>query len=98
MTTIHPPRTGAIEAELDQLYRDREHLLRATPSPARSHLIADMFDQEAWLWSTLFETTRSRLMWRAALVAQAHARASARSWRRHAATQPVVTAHQVGAA
>jgi hypothetical protein len=98
MTTMQRPSTGAIETELDELYRDREHLLRATPCPARSHLIADMFDQEAWLWSTLFETTRSRLMWRAALVAQAHARASARSWRRHAASQPIVSAHQVGAA
>lgn len=98
MTAIHPPRTSAIETELDQLYRDRERLLRATPSPARSHLLADVFDHEALLWSTLFETTRSRLMWRAALVAQAHARVSARSWRRHAATQVAAARYRAGAA
>jgi hypothetical protein len=98
MTATHPPRTSTIEVELDQLYRDREQLLRATPSPARSHLLADLFDHEAWLWSTLFETTRSRLMWRAALVAQAHARVSARSWRRHAATQIATAPCRAGAA
>ncbi|MDN5858803.1 MAG: hypothetical protein L0H84_09290 [Pseudonocardia sp.] len=87
MTAVHPPRTSTIEAELDELFRDREQLLRAEPSPVRSQLIADLFDQEAWLWSTLFETTRSRLTWRAALVAQAHARVSARSWRRLASAQ-----------
>jgi hypothetical protein len=98
MTATHPPRTGTIEVELDKLYRDREQLLRAAPSPARSHLLADLFDHEAWLWSTLFETTRSRLMWRAALVAQAHARVSARSWRRHAATQVSTAPCRAGAA
>jgi hypothetical protein len=98
MTAMHPPRTSTIEVELDELYRDREQLLRATPSPARSHLLADLFDHEAWLWSTLFETTRSRLMWRAALVAQAHARVSARSWRRHAATQAPAALRRAGAA
>lgn len=98
MTAIHPPRTSTIEAELDELYRDRERLLRAPPSPTRSHLLADLFDHEAWLWSTLFETTRSRLMWRAALVAQAHARVSARSWRRHAAAQAPAASRRAGAA
>jgi len=98
MTTILPARTGAIELQLDELYREREQMLRTQPSPARSHLVADLFDHEAWLWSVLFETTRSRLTWRAALAAQAHARVSARSWRRHAAMQPLVPASQVGAA
>lgn len=97
MTTILPARTSTIEAELDELYRDRERLLRTETSPARSHLLADQFDHEAWLWAALFETTRSRLMWRAALVAQAHARVSARSWRRHAAAQAPGTLHRAGA-
>jgi hypothetical protein len=85
MTATDLPRTGGIEAELDQVYRDREQLLRATPGPARSQLIADQFDHEAWLWSVLFERTRSSLTWRAALAAEAYARGASRWWRRNAA-------------
>ena len=85
MTATELPRTGGIEAELDEVYREREQLLRAAPCPARSQLIADQFDHEAWLWSVLFERTRSPLTWRAALAAEAYARGSARWWRRNAA-------------
>ena len=85
MTATDLPRTGGIEAELDQVYREREQLLRATPCPARSQLIADQFDHEAWLWSVLFERTRSPLTWRAALAAEAYARGASRWWRRNAA-------------
>lgn len=85
MTATGLPRTGGLDAELEQVYRDREQLLRATPCPARSQLIADQFDHEAWLWSVLFERTRSPLTWRAALAAEAYARGSARWWRRNAA-------------
>ena len=85
MTATELPRTGGIEVELDQVCREREQLLRATPCPVRSQLIADRFDHEAWLWSVLFERTRSSLTWRAALAAEAYARGSARWWRRNAA-------------
>ena len=85
MTATELPRTGGLDAELEQVYRDREQLLRATPCPARSQLIANQFDHEAWLWSVLFERTRSPLTWRAALAAEAYARGSARWWRRNAA-------------
>ena len=85
MTATELPRTGGLDAELEQVYRAREQLLRATPCPARSQLIADQFDHEAWLWSVLFERTRSPLTWRAALAAEAYARGSARWWRRNAA-------------
>jgi hypothetical protein len=84
MTATDLPRTSGLRRELEQVYRDREQLLRATPCPARSQLIADQFDHEAWLWSVLFERTRSRLTWRAALAAEAYARGSARWWRRNA--------------
>ena len=85
MTATDLPRTGGIEAELDQVYREREQLLRATPGPVRSQLIADHFDHEARLWSVLFERTRSPLTWRAALAAQAYARGASRWWRCNAA-------------
>jgi hypothetical protein len=86
MTATRPPRTAAIEVELDRVLRQREELLRTKPCPARSEQIADQFDLEAWLWSTVFEKTSSRLMWRAALAAEAHARMSARWWRLRAAS------------
>lgn len=85
MTTVQRPRTAAIEVELDRVYRQRESLFRAAPCATRAELIADQFDLEAWLWSLLFERTSSRLMWRAALAAEAHARMSARWWRSRAA-------------
>lgn len=85
MTATRPPRTAAIEVELDRVRRQREELLRTKPSPACSEEIAEQFDLEAWLWSMVFEKTSSRLMWRAALAAEAHARMSARWWRLRAA-------------
>jgi hypothetical protein len=85
MTTTDLPLVSGVEVELDRVSRERERLLRVSPSPARSQLVADLFDHEAWLWSQLFERTGSRLLWRAALAAEAHARSSARSWRRKAA-------------
>lgn len=79
----------AIDAELEIVHRHRERLLRAEPSPARSQLLADVYDHEAWLWSQLFRRAKVRLAWRAALNAELHARAAARSWRRRAAGEPV---------
>lgn len=87
MTATDLPLVSGLDAELDLVSRERERLLRVSPSPARSQLIADLFDHEAWLWSQLFERTGSRLLWRAALAAEAHARISARSWRRRAALE-----------
>jgi hypothetical protein len=90
MTATRAPRMAAIEVELDQVVRRREDLLRSGSCPSRDMLIADGFDTEAWLWSLVFEHTTSRLTWRAALAAQAHARMSARQWRlRAAAAGPI---------
>lgn len=96
MTATELPRTGGIEAELDEVTREREQLLRAAPCPVRSQLIADKFDHEAWLWSVLFERTRSSLTWRAALAAEAYARGSARWWRRNAAELAAATDSAAG--
>lgn len=79
----------AVDAELEIVHRHRERLLRAEPSPARSQLLADLYDHEAWLWSQLFRLSKVRLAWRAALTAEIHARAAARGWRRRAAGEPV---------
>jgi hypothetical protein len=81
MTATRSPHTAGIEVELDRVIRRREELLRAAPSSSRAELIADQFVLEAWLWSLTFERTPSRLMWRAALAAEAHARMCARWWR-----------------
>jgi len=46
--------------------------------------IADLYEQEARVWSLLFERSRSRIHWRAALSAEAYARSCARGWRAQA--------------
>ncbi|MQA16120.1 MAG: hypothetical protein GEV09_18805 [Pseudonocardiaceae bacterium] len=47
--------------------------------------MAEIYEHEARVWSLWFEQTERRLQWRAALSAQAYARACARSWRTQAA-------------
>ncbi len=83
----HETTSANVDVELELVHRHRERLLRAEPSPARSQLLADLYDHEAWLWSQLFRRAKVRLAWRAALTAEMHARAAARRWRRRAATE-----------
>jgi hypothetical protein len=85
--TTRLPVTGQVDAALDQVQKDRERVLTAAPGPERSIRMADLYEIEARCWSVLFEHSRTRVYWRAALSAREHARQSARSWRRHAAMQ-----------
>ena len=45
-----------------------------------------MFESEARAWSQVYELAHLRLIWRAALAAEAGARANAALWARRAAT------------
>lgn len=83
------PVTGQVDAALDQVQKDRERVLAAAPGSERSARIAELYEIEARCWSVLFEHSRTRVYWRAALSAHEHARESARSWRRRAAMQHV---------
>jgi hypothetical protein len=79
--------TKQIDEALDQVQKDRERVLAADPGAERSNRMADLYEIEARCWSVLFEHSRIRLHWRAALSAHEHARQSARRWRLDAAAQ-----------
>jgi len=70
-----------IDSVLDRLQQLREQVVAETPSVRRSTRIAELYEQEARLWSALFEHTRVRVHWRAALSAEAYARHCAQHWR-----------------
>lgn len=87
MSTITTSATGVLDALVDRLQRLRERALADAPSAQRCLRIAALYEQEARAWALLFERSRSRVHWRAALGAEAYARACARSWRSRAATE-----------
>lgn len=78
------PMMRHVDAGLDRLQRDREHALAGLPGLERSLRMAVLYELEARCWSTLFECTRTRVHWRAALAAEVGARQLARHWRRRA--------------
>ena len=63
----------------------RDELLADECAPDRAARLAAVFDAEAEAWSQLFELASLRLVWRAALAAEAGARANAARWSRRAA-------------
>lgn len=79
--------TGVLDLRLEQLRRRRERAMSGPPSAARSARIAEIYEREARVWSLLFERSSSRLRWRAALSAEAHARACAWAWRQETTAQ-----------
>ncbi len=82
-----PITTQRIDVALDQLQKDRECTLAAAPGPERSARMAELYELEARCWSVLFELTRTRVHWRAALAAEVGARRLARHWRRRAVAE-----------
>lgn len=74
-----------LDESLDVLHHQRDVALADVHAPDRAARLAEVFDAEARLWSTYFERTRSRCLWRAALAAEAWARHNAALWRARAA-------------
>jgi len=87
MSAISTSISGVLDRLLDQLQRRREHAMAEAPTASRSLRIAELYEQEARAWSLLFERSRSRIHWRAALNAEAYAKACARGWRSRAASE-----------
>ena len=54
------------------------------PCAHRATALSELYEQEARLWSLLFERSQRRIQWRAALSAEAYARSCARAWRAQA--------------
>lgn len=76
-----------VDAELDRLQHEREQTMASGPGPERSQRMAELYELEAGWWSVLFEHTRARVHWRAALAAEAYAKQCARYWRHLAAAE-----------
>jgi hypothetical protein len=84
MTATSIPVRVRIDAALEQVQRQRERALAETAGARRCVLVAELYEREARLWAALFEHTRVRVYWRAALAAEAYARQRARWWWRAA--------------
>lgn len=81
----------AVDEALDAVSAARARLLGDPPTAARAMALAELADIEADWWAVLFEATRVRPVWRAALGAREAARLDAARWRRlaevHTATE-----------
>lgn len=69
-----------LDEVMDRLAVLRDELLANELAPDRSARLAAVFASEAEVWSQLFELASLRLVWRAALAAEAGARANAARW------------------
>ncbi|MGI8797833.1 MAG: hypothetical protein ACR2GE_00825 [Pseudonocardia sp.] len=70
-----------IDTALEQVQRAREQLITDVSAAHRESRVARLYEIEAGIWSRLFELSRCRLHWRAALAAEALARQHAQRWR-----------------
>lgn len=73
-----------LDEALERVLRLREQLLADPFAEARAERLALLFESEARAWSQLFELTRLRPVWRAALAAELVARQQAARWRERA--------------
>lgn len=69
-----------LDEVVQRLMGVRDELLADDRTPDRAARLAAVFDAEAEAWSQLFELASLRLVWRAALAAEAGARANAARW------------------
>ena len=72
---------------VDRLACLRDELLADEDAPDRAARLAVVFASEAQAWSQVYELAHLRLIWRAALAAEAGARANAALWARRAAAE-----------
>lgn len=70
-----------------RLAGQRDELLADQRAQDRAARLAAVFEAEAEAWSQLFELASLRLVWRAALAAEAGARANAALWSARAAQE-----------
>lgn len=74
------PELARLDLAVEQITRMREELPRDVDAADRAARVAHLFECEARLWSRLFELAAQRVVWRAALGAEARAQAEARRW------------------
>ena len=71
-----------LDQAVERLAVLRDELLADEFAPDRAARLAAVFASEARAWSQVYELTHLRLIWRAALAAEAGARANAALWAR----------------
>jgi hypothetical protein len=76
-----------LDEVVERLARLRDELLADVFAPDRAAQLAAVFDAEVRAWSQVYELSSLRLVWRAALAAEAGARANAALWARRAAQE-----------
>jgi hypothetical protein len=76
-----------LDEVVDRLAIMRDGLLADESAPDRAARLAAVFESEARAWSQLFELSGLRLVWRAALAAEAGARANSVLWAQRAAQE-----------
>ena len=78
-----------LDAIVERLGGLRDELLADEYAPDRAARLATVFEAEASAWSQLYELAGLRLVWRAALVAEAGARTNAARWAACAAVERI---------
>jgi len=93
-----------LDEVIQRLARIRDGLLGDGTASDRAARLASMFAAEAEAWSQVYELAHLRLIWRAALAAEAGARANAALWARRTVSErtgralvPICAAGRVGA-
>ena len=76
-----------LDEVLTRVTRLRDELLADPAAVNRSMRLAAVFESEAQTWSQLYELSSLRLVWRAALAAEAGARSNAQQWAQRAAAE-----------
>ena len=69
-----------LDSVVERLAALRDELLADEFAPDRAARLAAVFESEARAWSQVYEIAHLRLIWRAALAAEAGARANAARW------------------
>lgn len=82
-----------LDEALERVIRLREQLLADPYAECRAERLALLFESEARAWSQLFELTRLRPGWRAALAAELVARQQATRWRERAVVERAMRVH-----
>jgi hypothetical protein len=85
-----------LDQVVERLAGLRDELLADEHAPDRAARLAAVFEAEAQAWSQVYELAHLRLIWRAALAAEAGARANAVLWARRAAAERAGSAPVTG--
>jgi len=87
-----------LDQAVERLATVRDELLADPYAVDRAARLAAVFESEARAWSQVYELSSLRLIWRAALAAEAGARANAAMWPRRALHEHAAAAAESWAA